>query len=292
MDMKAVLTELNIQTAPEGHHHTTAGRINIDCPWCSSNTGKYRLGIYADGGWWCNCWTCGRHKLADTLAEAASLPLPAVYAELGTLTKGTPRTAPSRHGRLVLPGQRGKLLPAHRKYLGKRKFDPDELEEVWKFQGIGMATHLAWRLFIPIYLDGEIASWTTRAISDATKFPYLSAKPEQEKYPHKELLYGMDLCNHCIVINEGPLDAVAVGPGGVATCGTGYTTAQLLKMSRFPIRVVLFDSEPDAQRRAQKLCQELEVFDGASYNVQLQTGKDASRASKREIRELRKRFLE
>jgi len=80
------------------------------------------------------------------------------------------------------------------------------------------------------------------------------------------------------VICEGPVDAWALGPGGVATCGVGYTAAQRAAASRYPVRVACFDSEPDAQQRAEVLCAELSVMPGQTMLWRLESGKDAATA--------------
>ena len=110
--------------------------------------------------------------------------------------------------------------------------------------------------------------------------------------PHKSVLYGADHARHAVVVCEGPIDCWAIGPGAVATLGTAYTQAQALALARYPVRAVCYDAEPDAQRRAARLCQTLAAFDGTTVNVVLETGKDAAAASKAEVAELRKRYLE
>ena len=44
------------------------------------------------------------------------------------------------------------------------------------------------------------------------------------------------------------------------TLGVGYSRAQLLRISKYPLRAVCFDSEPAAQERARQLCEELGDF--------------------------------
>jgi DNA primase len=183
------------------------------------------------------------------------------------------------------------MLPVHRKYLSnQRRLDPDEIAQLWGVQGIGLAAEYAWRLWIPVYHFGEVVSWTTRAIG--TGMRYLHAPPEQESVPIKSVLYGSDLVRHAVIICEGPIDAWTIGPGAVATCGLGYTREQLIKLSQFSVKVVCFDSEFQAQKRARRLARQLQVFPGETYVVELQTGKDPNEADRREIMELRKTYLE
>jgi len=90
---------------------------------------------------------------------------------------------------------------------------------------------------------------------------------------------------------EGAFDAWRIGPGAVATLGVGYSEAQVGRILRFPIRAICFDSEPQAQKRARKLRDELTGFKGETYVIELESAKDASEASEVEILQIRKEIL-
>lgn len=131
-----------------------------------------------------------------------------------------------------------------------------------------------------------MVSWTTRTIGNGVR--YLSARPEEEKLNHRHLLYGEDLVpGHAIIVHEGPADVWRTGPGAVATFGTGFQRSQILKLSRYPTRVVCFDNEPAAQEMADKLCDLLVPFPGRTINVRLESGKDAADCDEEEIEQLR-----
>ena len=152
-----------------------------------------------------------------------------------------------------------------------------------------MSVRLPWRLFIPFHIHGEVVSWTTRSIGQ-NGLRYVSASSDQEKVNHKSILYGEDFCRHAVIVHEGPFDVWRTGPGAVATCGTGFSRSQLLRLSNYPVRVICFDNEKQAQQRATELCDLLEPFPGETIQVTLDA-KDAAEASDKEINQLR-RFLE
>jgi hypothetical protein len=294
MTMMDLLRTHGIQYREYGSrdHHVSRGWVNIDCVYCSPNSGTFRLGFNIVGKYFC-CWVCGFHNGPQTLAQTLSVP----FSEAIRLWEGLGGTrreteAPeAKPGVLRLPGNLGPLLKQHRAYLERRGFDIELVTRLWQIQGIGHASRLAWRVFIPVLLGGEVVSWTTRSISNETRLRYISAKKEEEKYPLKEILYGEWHCKkNTIIINEGPLDAWTIGPGAVATCGIGYSRAQLVRMSMYPVRVICFDNESAAQKRADKLARELAVFDGETHIVTL-SGKDANSSPREEIEELRERFL-
>lgn len=286
-----LLRERGVKMVAHGeHHHTRAGWENCDCPYCGAGTNTYHLG-FPERGFACSCWKCGRHGVIETVA----LLLGETEGKVRSLFKGLDLT-PARSSKAerkpirahcLLPKGLGPLLGAHMRYLRERGFDPEELEKLWGIQGIGIASRLAWRIFIPIHYRGEVVSWTTRSISPDAGQRYLSASESEEKLPHKSLLYGADKASQAICIVEGPIDAWAIGPGAVATCGLGYSDQQLERMTRFPVRAVCFDNEPQAQRRARDLINTLSVFPGTTLNIQLDA-KDAAEASCKEIKQLRK----
>jgi len=120
----------------------------------------------------------------------------------------------------------------------------------------------------------------------------LSAGYEQEAVHHKTILYGADYARHAVIVHEGPTDVWATGPGAVATCGTGFTDAQVLALSRYAVRVACFDSSDAAQRRARELCDMLAPYPGETVRVVLETGDDPAEAHPEELAELRRTFLE
>lgn len=295
MRLLDVVRELRIPVAPEGHEHRRLGWLNIDCHLCSRGWKHFRLGLnehYVYG----SCWHCGRVNIVEALSVLSGESKANVHKLLEELRSGarlSPHPSRSRErGRLVLPRNVGCLTSAHIRYLESRNLDPDEVMKFWEVQGLGLEaeSHLRWRLFIPVFLHGEMVSWTTRSIGDTHAVRYRSASPEQESVDHKSILYGADHARHSIIVCEGPIDAWTIGPGTVATMGTAYSRTQVLEMVRYPLRVICFDNERTAQIRAKILCDMLSVFPGQTFNVRLD-GKDPNSSSRREIKELRKRFL-
>lgn len=284
MTLADLLQEQGVPTKTERQ-----GWLQFNCPGCRR---PWYLGYNISSGYF-NCWKCGSLKYRETVAAL----LHTTPAEAARLTAGlargraTPVVVGQKRNPLVLPAGRAIMMAAHRRYLTGRGFEPDAMVRLWGVEGIGPGYPLAWRVFIPIQFRGKVVSWTTRAIGDNAKLRYISAGLEQECVPHKTLLYGEDYCRHGIVICEGPLDAWAIGPGAVATCGVSYTRAQLARMARYPVRAVCFDNEAGAQQRARRLLADLTVFPGTTANIVLDSH-DAATAAKRDIETIRKEFLE
>jgi len=290
MKFKDILQEYNIPIAPAGHHHAREGWIQIDCPYCGRDSQGWHMGYSIEGNF-VNCWRCGSHRLINTVVEITGLSYREVKKLLDDLeTEHFEREKPL--GKLVLPTGIKDLHSAHKKYLYNRGFKWRKLVHVWKIFGIGIAPRLSWRIFIPIHYHGEVVSWTTRSISNNLKIVrYISAGENEEAMPHKELLYGEDFARHAVIVVEGIFDVWRIGPGAVATFGSGYSQEQLERIAKYPTRAICFDSEPEAQKRARKLVNDLSVFPGETYNVILDM-KDAAEESKENIKRLRKEILE
>ena len=290
MKLIDILKEYNIPIGPMNHYHCRENWVNIDCPYCSHDTQGWYMGINFQYNY-VSCWRCGSHPLINTMMLLTKLS----YYEVKKLLDDLDIEHFEKHkptGKLVIPTGIKKLRSAHIYYLETRGFNWREIERVWKIKGIGISNRLSWRIWIPIHHHGEIVSWTTRSISHNPKIArYISASETEELLPHKQLLYGEDFARHAIIVNEGPINAWRIGPGAVATFGVGYSIEQLERMSKYPIRAICFDNELEAQKRARKLVNDLSVFPGETYNIELDA-KDAAEESNKNIKRLRKEILE
>lgn len=287
MKFADLLDEHHVPYETEGKY-ARPGWIQFQCPFClgGSDPNKPYAG-YNIAYNYVNCWRCGNHPVGKTVQLLTGLD----WREVKSLIKNIEvdykalDLVPKR-GKLVLPDGLGPLLPVHRKYLRSRGFDSYELERLWKIQGIGLTSHLSWRIFIPIDHLGQTVSWTTRKAGDSGS-RYISARPDQEVINHKEILYGADYCRHVVIIHEGPTDVWRTGPGAVAILGTGFKPAQIQRLSKFLVRYVCLDSQPEAQARAKRLCDLLCAFPGKTHNVILDAD-DPGSAKPKEVRQLRR----
>lgn len=291
INIQELLSENRIDYRTEGHEHCRSGWIQIDCPFCSPDSNRFRMGIHIKHIY-ANCWHCGYKSLPYLLRKLLPRLSAKEILNLSKQIKPERLEEKSDHfGTYQEPRGVKPLLAAHRRYLQERGFDVSQVEQLWAVQGIGVATQLQWRLFIPILYHSQIVSWTTRSIGDTQRGKYISASPEEESILHKHLLYGEDYCRHSIVICEGPLDVWAIGPGAVATFGMDCIAPQIERIVKYPIRAICFDNEPDAQSIARKLANNLSAFPGETHNIVLDS-KDPGEAKQREIRRIRKEILE
>ncbi len=291
MNVREILNELEVHYQEHGqHHHTTPGNLQIDCPFCSPDSFHYRLGISTRNGH-CHCWVCGSLRLSSVLMESAGVGLSRALELIGGLERELPEKR--ERGKLVIPPGVGELLPAHREYLRSRRIDPDACAEQWGVRGIGIDSKLGWRLWIPIRDGGGATiSWTTRSISPHGKITrYINARPDQElSSPKTCLLSSLEGTSapFAVLVCEGPLDSIRVGPGAVATFGLGISQAQIRLIAKYPVRYICLDAEPHAQTKAREVCRLLAPFPGKTHNVLLDSGKDPGDCNEKELKQLRR----
>lgn len=287
MTIQRLLSEHGIRYTEGGtHQHVREGWLGLDCPWCGS-IGKFHLGIHLTS-LRAFCWRCGRRDLAEALALIARMPVGRAKGLIASLPR-TPEVTTRdkmRRGMLRLPEGLQALAEPHQRFLRERGFNPDLLERLWGLRGIGLGSWLSWRIWAPVCLNGKVVTWTTRSIGTTNPRRWLHAPPEYEALPIKMLLYGWDHVRNSVVIVEGPSDVWRVGPGAVALFGVLATTPQIRLLSSVPRRVICFDREPEAQRAARLLAEQLSCFPGETSVVELSSA-DPGEASDDEVEELR-----
>jgi hypothetical protein len=274
-------------------NHTRRGWVQIKCPYCGDGNDSFHMGYCLSFPRF-NCWKCGKHGLLQTLRIITGETDAVLHTVMNCLPRERDTAVKKATGVLQLPHGIGPLRKAHRDYLRQRRFNPDRIETIWGVKGLGIGAYaktkerrinLSWRLYLPIEVGGVISSWTTRSIADNPSIRYLSATPEHERVCHKELLYGEDYAGDTIIIVEGPTKVWRIGPGTVATFGTRPTPAQIVRMGRYSKRYVLFDH--GAERYAQLLVQQLSVYEGHTYNVEIDAD-DPDDMTKTELRQVRR----
>lgn len=281
-----ILNQFNVEYKTEGSSHCRPGWIQLDCPFCGKDSHKWHMG-YSLSGNFVNCWRCGSHNLMNSLILITGSKFNVIKPLLENIRTDY-KVIEKPEGKFSKPAGVGKLLKIHKDYLKSRGFDIQMLTKLWKIQGIGNVSRHAWRIFIPVIFHGNMVSWTTRSVSkNKNILRYINASPPEEDISLKSILYGSDFVRDTAIICEGPFDVWKIGAGAVATFGINYTTEQVLQMSKIKKRIICFDNEKVAQLQANKLCNDLSVFPGETYNLVIEA-KDPAAATDKEIRKLRK----
>ena len=186
-------------------------------------------------------------------------------------------------------------LPSHaRKYIEKRKFDPDELIEKYGLRWGGIVGDFAYRIIIPVYdATGKMVSYQGRFIGkDCAEIPrYKNLSLEKSLVDPKSILFNENnVVGDTVYVCEGFFNVVRFGQNAVASLGTSFTESQVQALSKYKRCVILFDSEDAAQKKAKKLGVRVSSMGGAKVEViDLELGdRDIAECTDEEIKEFRR----
>lgn len=282
MKLRDLLEEYGIPYVADGtHHHNTSGWLNVHCPFCAST--NFHLGLSEDGRAG-NCWRCGPHSVAESLARILGVPEFDIRRRLRELDGGATRTVRSEPRVAVrsfrFPRPHSSLTESGRRYLIERGYDPDEIEERWGVLQTGPVSFLdripyGNRLIIPIRWNGRVVSFQARDITGRSEAKYLACPRERERIHHKHIVYGRGLPrrSRTLIVVEGPLDVWRLGGRAVATFGIKFTMEQVLTIADLADKfLVLYDAEPQAQEQARLLAAKLRALGKRSKVVHLHRG--------------------
>ena len=264
--------------------HSRQGWTQIQsCPECHSQ--NYHLGIRDDMSR-ASCYQCGGKFVPKLLHALTQAPRNEINALMGDRAFVRAET-PTGLGVYTPPTQLQPLrdVPAVSTYLSDRGYDLDYLDAVWGVQATGNFSNYPRRAFLPIYHGRRLVSWTARdACGQEPR--YQTANNKEKSFHEKHLLFGNQFVRDSCIVVEGPLSAISVGRGAVATFGLAYTMEQVLWLADIWNRVIVFDNSIAAQRKAHELASKLSGFPGQTRVVNLDAA-DPGEAGEAEIQELR-----
>src|ERR1700761_7750622 len=116
MNIIDLLDQLGIEYRVLGEHHHATSKYDaqIDCPFCSPGSQRFRMGVNSS---WAACWICGHKPLWETIAEAAGKSVRQI-PELRDLQQHT-EVRQQHRGTLKLPKGLGPLMQPHKWYLNR-----------------------------------------------------------------------------------------------------------------------------------------------------------------------------
>lgn len=304
------------------------GAINIKCPFCGTADPSYHMGLQLETGWW-SCWRNRTQHSGKSPIRLIMKLLGVPYwlarktAGLGedyTDPEGFDATAARLLGRTTDTARpeevRREFLHHDRDavpitdrigtrrawdYLYDRGFESRDIEILVHDYDLRTARegHFANRIILPYFLDGNLVTWTARAIGPA-QIRYKDLSREFSLVPPKETLYNHDCIasgGEALVITEGPFDAIKLdfygrtfGVRSVALSTNSVSDEQAAMLSasdaQFAQKLVMMDNATslgfvDSMRLKQQL--------GFLHNVRAVKvpfgAKDGGDLSSREVRE-------
>jgi 5S rRNA maturation endonuclease (ribonuclease M5) len=289
-NVERFLDDFDIPIFTEGKN-CQPGWLNIQCPFCDddSNHGGFEIstGHY-------NCWRCGWHSLDDIVGALTDSRKSIAQEIVDEYSERLPEKKEKKiipKKEITLPAGCGKMESTHRKYLIRRRFDPDYLEATWQLMGTKQYGDYKFRIIAPIYRNGIMVSYQGRDITNRSDQRYKACSKPEEVIHHKNILYGSDYVrNERVIVCEGITDVWRLGKGTVATFGTQYTKKQIEEIYRLAKTVfILYDF--DAQDKADRLSWELSLLGIEVERVFLDKVKDPGDLKSNEAEYIRKELL-
>lgn len=293
-DIDGYLQTMHVQYDTEGKN-VKSGWYGTRCLWCDDHSNH--LGINPDT-MGINCFRCPTSgtilKLIMKIQHCGLEKAQAVVKEFSSITKALPlpssdteRLSDTLSEIFEPSGAIDKLLAPHKRFLRRRRFDPDDIFQKFNLRSFGAAGRYRYRLFIPIYFQNRLVTYTTRDVSDKQPIPYLHCPKNSSIIYPKETLYNYDSCEDTAIVVEGATDVWRGGDGFVATFGIVYTPFQVQLLRKFKRIFVMYDAEEQAQDMARQLAFDLSAYQPEVEQLYLSEG-DPCDLGDDDIKSLRK----
>lgn len=290
-DVISFLDEYEIEYKTSGNN-VTSGWIELSCPFCDDHS--FHLGVNLKSGLF-HCWICGTKggsvKLIKEILDIDYSKAKKIADEFESDKQYGEEEIKSTRSKLEIPKEFSCNLPQlHREYLINRKFDPDFLQSKYKIMAAYQIGYFAYRIMVPVFLNGELVNFTGRDATGLQKTKYLHMKNEDAVIPMKNLLYNLDSVEDKIIIVEGVADVWRIGDGSAAMMGVEYTSQQLnlLFDKELTEAYILFDNDRAGKEKSEKLGNVLSTFIPHVEIIHLEEAKDPGELSDEDALKLKK----
>ena len=294
MDFKQFCNDNNIETASHSDRHHQDNWTHIACPFCMGNAGHH-LGYNIEDDFFC-CWRCGfknHYEVVRMLLDCSFSVAKDLLGNYGSTKIKSFRKEKTKQilKNIELPKSAGALTKRHIKYLEKRNFDAEKLQLLWGLKGTGITGPDKFRIIAPIYYRNKLVSYQGRDVTNKQGLKYKTCEKEKESIFHKHIVFGYDcIPEDSVVICEGIFDVFRLGYGAVATFGIKFLPEQINLLSEFKNHFILYDSDPQAQKQAKKMANQLSAFSNNIEIIQLESG-DPADMKQKEADELMRELL-
>lgn len=247
------------------------GWVNIQCPFCDDTSNHLGVSLY---NLEVKCWRCGKHTLQKLVAEIGDYSRANANKEARLLQKGlrdsdgrrtdvTPikkKEASSAMTKAVrLPTESSTHFPKlHIEYLEGRGFPrPRSLIKKYRLLSCYTVGRYKFRVIIPIFLNNQIVSFTSKDVTDQQEPPYLNASIQESLINPKWVIYNYDtiIPGTDVILVEGPIDVWKLGDGAISILGVEHHEQQILYLMKKKISTlfILFDNDPPGRKAARIL---------------------------------------
>jgi len=293
-DAKSYLDVKGIKYFTSGKN-TIKGAISTRCPFHSDRSNH--LNIFSDG--MLKCWNCGFHNISKYIKEIEQCNWDKVKqiikqfpVDISTQSDTIEEYEEIIHPKIFkMPHEfKTKFPEKHKNYLEKRGFNWYDLRNKYGLLAADNYGEYAFRIIIPIIMDGKIVSFTSRDVTGKQSLKYKNHPDKYSLLPRNEWVMGIDdIKGDTIVITEGPLDYLKFGAGAVSLLTANFTTAQMNRIRKKGVRRVFIGFDPDEAGLAmrEKMEQSLSWAEMVNF-IDLEEGCDIGDLDENEIKELRR----
>lgn len=251
--------------------NVSKGKIAIQCPFCDDTSNHCNISLY---NLEVKCWRCGKHTLQKLIAEVADYSRTEANIETKLLQKSlrdsgggwtgvTPikkKEASSALTKAVhLPPEASNHFPKmHIEYLEGRGFTrPRSYIKKYKLLSCYTTGRYKFRIIIPIILNGQIVSFTSKDVTDQQEPPYLNASVQESLINPKWTIYNYDtiIKGSDAILVEGVIDVWKLGDGAISILGVEHHEQQIVALMKKTIGTlfILFDNDPPGRKAARSL---------------------------------------
>lgn len=246
---------------------TTSGKnigsmwVGLDeCPFCGVRGHHFGVNLQTKSF---HCWGCGERGIAhkwvgQLLGLSYKEAIKVINKYLSDKIEFDIREVGNE---VIIPSNLTEVKGSVKKYLRNRKFNPEYLIEKYHLKQTnptslislnGHRSKFGFRIFIPIYMNRELVSYTCRDWTGEQKERYKHPFLEACKIPASSTLYNMDTVKRrrCLIL-EGPTDVWRMGDECISIQGIEYTKEQIRYLSDMKLEktVIMFDAGKEEQAR-------------------------------------------
>ena len=235
------------------------GWVGFRCPWCSGEKEHGGVNLTSKSF---SCWQCGEKaspsKLIKQILDCSwgfAYQTVDDYSERdkNRRHRASPERRKAKGVSVSLPLSTSPLEGPGASYLRNRGFDPEILKSKYKLQETGPLSDYKYRIIIPIYIDKELVSFTSRDYTGENTLKYRAQLIEDSVIPVKEGIYNIDTVKDKALIVEGPADVWRMGDESIALYGLNCSNGQLEMLLRKKIKKVVLLLDPKTRKQADKL---------------------------------------
>ena len=296
-DIEAYLEDRGVDYSTSGKN-VSSGWIGMTCLWCDDQSNHLGINLSTKKF---KCWICGHKGIATRIVEQIdkvhSGKAEEIIKEFQQYSKFKAKPKPKEKVKWsqILPEESTVTLPnIHKDYLLSRNFNPTDVQKMYDIRACYNLGEYKFRIIIPVIMNHKIVGFTTRDITDKSSLRYKACGNDRAVIPQDEWVYNIDSLIHTALILEGPFDVWRMGPGSVCLFGIDYSIKQVRAIVGKGVyrAFVLFDDEPEAQRRASSVAGNLATI---IPTVEILSGigvKDPAMLSPKEAHDLKREIFD